>query len=167
MTTDDLRTSHIELNTVDASNPVANDNDGSLGVVPRKLNRVSSMSFPSGAGGPTTVGQRLIVRRLALGLTQEEVASKVMFRPKSGKRENHDCPLSRNAYCMYERDLVPASLKMVEGLANALGVSPAWLAFGIGAGKTKKLKGLRLKASTRPGRYTNLWRNKRFTASGE
>lgn len=111
----------------------------------RKLNRASSMSFHFGIGKPKTAGERLTVSRLELGLTQEEAVAGVMFRPKSGKRKDRECMLSRNAYCMYERDLVPMSLKMVENLADAFGVSPAWLAFGIGEPHTNKGKRARLK----------------------
>jgi len=89
-----------------------------------------------------------------------------MFRPKSGKRKDRDCVLSRNAYCMYERDLVPISLKMIENLADAFGVLPAWLAFGIGEPKTKNAKSPRLKSRHGPGRRMNGGSNSGSIAAG-
>ena len=140
MTTEDLHTSNICLKIAEAPELAPHDNCVASNLTPRKLNRVSSMSFHNNNEAPKTVGQRLTVRRLDLGLTQEQAVAGVMFRPKSGKRKDRDCKLSRNAYCMYERDLVPISLKMIENIAEAFDVSPAWLAFGIGKLKTKKAK---------------------------
>lgn len=140
MKTQNLRISNTTAEPLETSDVSPHVNEPAPNYAPRKLNRVSSISFQHDLRNPTTVGQRLTVRRLKLGLTQEQAVSGVMFRPKSGSREGHDCVLSRNAYCMYERDLVPASLKMVEALAEAFGLSPAWLAFGIGSPKAKKAK---------------------------
>jgi transcriptional regulator with XRE-family HTH domain len=138
MTTDDLRTNETDLTVQQASGQEPHP-------VSRKLNRASSLSFQFGNREPKTAGERLTVSRLELGLTQEEAVAGVIFRPKSGKRKDRECMLSRNAYCMYERDLVPMSLNMAEKLADAFGVSPAWLAFGLGEPYTKKGKRDRMK----------------------
>jgi transcriptional regulator with XRE-family HTH domain len=143
MTTEDLHTSDLAAKSVESSDPTTQSNGAAASPAPRQMNRVSSMSFPNGCGTPTTVGQRLTACRLKLGLTQEQAVSGVMFRPKSGKRKDRDCKLSRNAYCMYERDLVPISLKMIENIAEAFDESPSWLAFGIGRSKIKKAKNSR------------------------
>lgn len=141
MKTDNLRISETALNALENSDVSLHESGPALNSARRKLNRVSSMSFQHDLRNPITVGQRLTMRRLKLGLTQEQAVSGVMFRPKSGKRGGRDCVLSRNAYCMYERDLVPMSLKMVEAIAEVFGVSQAWLAFGIGKPTPKKPKG--------------------------
>jgi transcriptional regulator with XRE-family HTH domain len=146
MTTDNLRTHETALNSLELPELTINEGGGKdLKPVSRKLNRAHSMGFQFGVGKPKTAGERLTVSRLEMGLTQEEAVAGVMFRPKSGKRKDRDCMLSRNAYCMYERDLVPMSLNMVEKLAAAFGVSPGWLAFGIGDRYTNKGKRARMK----------------------
>jgi transcriptional regulator with XRE-family HTH domain len=96
----------------------------------RKLNRVGTL-VNSSLDDPKTIGERMTAQRLKLGLTQEQVASKVVFIPKSGSRRGDEIVLSRNAYCMYETHGVAPDLQKIEEIAKALEVSPGWLAFGI------------------------------------
>jgi transcriptional regulator with XRE-family HTH domain len=72
-------------------------------------------------------------RRLQLRLTQAQVAKQVPFQRKRGT-ERSARPLSRNSLAMYETDKSEPNLRLIEGIATALRVSPAWLAFGIGSG---------------------------------
>lgn len=145
MKTNNLNTSDTTLKYLENADVSSYESGPASNSARRKLNRVSSMSFQFGIHKPKTAGERLTVSRLELGLTQEEAVAGVIFRPKSGKRKDRECMLSRNAYCMYERDLVPMSLNMVEKLADAFGVSSAWLAFGIGDPYTEKGKRERMK----------------------
>jgi hypothetical protein len=96
----------------------------------RKLNRVGTLVNAS-LNDPMTIGERMTAQRLKLGMTQEQVASKVIFVPKSGSRRGDEIVLSRNAYCMYETHGVAPDLQKIEEIAKALEVSPGWLAFGI------------------------------------
>jgi transcriptional regulator with XRE-family HTH domain len=100
-------------------------------VVRRSMNRVGSTSYGAEGLRSATVGQRLVKRRFELNLTQAEVAGRVKYQPKSGAHENVERPLSRNAYCMWERDRQEPSLELLRRLASVLDVSPAWLAFGV------------------------------------
>jgi len=71
-------------------------------------------------------------RRIELNLTQARVAARVTFEAKTATRRPAQRPPARNTYAMYELDAAEPSLKTLEGIAAALFVSPAWLAFGIG-----------------------------------
>ena len=89
----------------------------------RTMNRVGSASALVSASNLTTVGERMIHRRLQMGLTQAQVSSQIR-QGKSGKA------LSRNAYCMYETGKYEPKLKLIEQAAAALDVPAGWLAFG-------------------------------------
>ncbi len=95
----------------------------------RPMNRIGSQGGT--ATDLTTVGGRMIHRRLELQLTQAQVAAGVRLQAKSGKM------LSRNTYCMYETGKYEPRLKLIEQIAAALKVSPGWLAFGNAAPATK------------------------------
>jgi transcriptional regulator with XRE-family HTH domain len=98
---------------------------------PRRLqNRVRFRRREIKALAEDSLGQRLAKRRLALGLTQSEVAASVMIEPKTGANRGVSRPISRNAYCMYELDMIEPSLTTVRAMAAILQASPAWLAFG-------------------------------------
>lgn len=103
---------------------------------PRILHRVGSLVNDSALGEPKTVGQRMAARRLELKMTQDDVAKRVVFQPKTGSRRNDEVVLSRNAYCMYETGGVEPDLPKIEGIAKVLEVTPQWLAFGVEERKT-------------------------------
>lgn len=96
----------------------------------RGTNRAGSRIPKIASIRPMTCGQRMTQRRLELRLTQVDVASLVTICPRSGHRRNAKRYLSRNSYCMYELDSVEPSLSTIIQIADALSVSPAWLAFG-------------------------------------
>lgn len=96
----------------------------------RKLNRAGLSDAEIKQIGANTIGQRMAQTRLKLNLTQEAVAARVMITSKSGEASGVKRPLSRNAYCMYERDFLEPSFANMTSIAEALGVEPAWLAFG-------------------------------------
>lgn len=98
--------------------------------VRRKLNRIGTLVNAS-AHTPATIGERMTAQRLKLGLTQEDVASRIVFIPKSGSKRGDEITLSRSAYCMYETKQVKPDLQKIEEIATALECSPAYLAFGI------------------------------------
>lgn len=97
----------------------------------RPLHRVGTHVHAS-MGEPTTIGSRMAKRRLELGMTQETIASQIVFTPKTGKREFDEVTLSRNGYGMYETGQVEPDLDKIVAIAKALGVTPQWLAFGVG-----------------------------------
>jgi hypothetical protein len=103
------------------------------------LNRVGFELAPE-LNRPKTIGQRMTRRRLDLDMTQEQVADKISFIQNSGKHAGQEKTLSRNAYCMYERDEVEPSFPGIESIARVLKISPAWLAFGIRVAAGKKSK---------------------------
>lgn len=96
----------------------------------RKLNRAGLSETQIKQIGLKTIGQRMAQTRLKLNVTQEEVAARVLITSKSGESSGVERPLSRNAYCMYERDFLEPSFANMISIAKALGVEPAWLAFG-------------------------------------
>jgi transcriptional regulator with XRE-family HTH domain len=97
----------------------------------RKLNRVGGSSSASViVPGPKGIGERLTMRRLQLQMTQSEVAQRVRYTPKTGRKRNIEKPLSRNAYAMYESSKAEPNLGVVEEIAQALNISAGWLAFG-------------------------------------
>src|SRR5262245_32310928 len=102
------------------------------------LNRVGMDQVAMEALGDGTIGARLAKRRLALGLTRGQVAAPVMIEPKSGPQAGVQRPISRNAYAMYELDVLEPSLNTLKALAAALRVSLYWLAFGFGKPTRKK-----------------------------
>lgn len=65
-----------------------------------------------------TPGDRLKMRRLLIGMKQEDVAAKV--------------GLSRTAYCQYETNSSKLTVDRAAEVADILGVSRQWLAFGDG-----------------------------------
>lgn len=95
----------------------------------RSLNRVG-LASAAARTEPTTLSQRMIQRRLAMKLTQAEVATKVRMQSKSGPRSRDQRLLSRNGYCMYENGRSEPKLEQIKQIARALGVSAGWLAFG-------------------------------------
>lgn len=97
------------------------------------LHRVGSLVHDKILDKPKTIGQRMTARRMQLHMTQEAVAEKVVFTPKTGSRMNDEVVLSRNAYCMYETDSSEPSIDKIEAIAKVLKVTPNWLAFGQGA----------------------------------
>lgn len=98
----------------------------------RRSNRVASDMAPILTHDAISCGQRMVKRRIELNLTQARVAARVTFEAKTATRRPVQRPLARNTYAMYELDAAEPSLKTLEGIAAALSVSPAWLAFGIG-----------------------------------
>ena len=94
----------------------------------RRLNRVGSAASIAGSE-LTTVGQRMVHRRLQLGKTQAQISAQVRLQTKSAQADAQRS-LSRNTYCMYETGKYEPRLKQIEQIAAALGVSPGWLAFG-------------------------------------
>lgn len=100
--------------------------------IPEKtLHRIGTRIHDATVTSPKTVGQRMAARRLELGMTQEQVAHRVIFIPQTGQRAGVKQHLSRNSYCMYEIGSVEPDLQKLEQIAKALQVSPQWLAFGI------------------------------------
>lgn len=79
---------------------------------------------------PKTIGERMAARRNELGLSQEQVAKQVTFHPKTGQRGGEKVSLARNTYNTYETDKVPPGLEQIVGIAKALKVQPAYIAFG-------------------------------------
>ncbi|UTC28338.1 putative HTH domain DNA-binding protein [Brevundimonas phage vB_BpoS-Gurke] len=79
---------------------------------------------------PTTLGDRLVARRLELNLSQDDVSSQVTFYNKNGGTWK---TLSRSGYCMYETGDVVPDLEKIKSLATALKCTPEWLTFGIGS----------------------------------
>lgn len=96
----------------------------------RGINRVGSRMPKIASIRPMTFGERMTQRRLDLNMTQVDVASRVTIISKTGCKKDAKRQLSRNAYCMYELDEAEPSLSTLLQIANALNVSPAWLAFG-------------------------------------
>jgi len=96
----------------------------------QSLNRVGLRGRAIKSLDESTLGGRLTKRRLALGLTQAEVASRVMLEPKSGAHSGVARQISRNAYAMYELGIAEPSLSTLKTIAAALKVTPAALAFG-------------------------------------
>lgn len=96
----------------------------------RGINRVGSRMPQAASIQAATCGQRMAQRRLELSLTQVDVAAQVVLTSKSGKQKDAKRRLSRNAYCMYELDSAEPNLSTIAQIADALHVSPAWLAFG-------------------------------------
>jgi len=70
----------------------------------------------------------LIERRTALGLSQLEVAERIVFW---NNKQQQKKTLSRSAYCMYESGEVTPDLDKLITLARIFRVTPQWLAFGI------------------------------------
>src|SRR5262245_61799343 len=98
----------------------------------RKINRVGSRTPEIGTVVPNTLGQRMTARRIELDLTQDQVASQVRYRPKSGRGKGVEKSLSRATLAMYERDASQPDLQKIEEIAKALKVAPGHLAFGEG-----------------------------------
>lgn len=96
----------------------------------RKINRVGSREPHIATITATTIGQRMVERRIGLGLTQEQVANQVIFRSKTGRNKGSERTLSRATLAMYEIDQTEPDLQKIESIAKALGVTPGWLAFG-------------------------------------
>ena len=110
----------------------ASSNNAKAGRGSRKIRRAGLSQAQIQQIGVDTIGQRMTQSRLKLNLTQEEVAARVMITSKSGELSGVERPLSRNAYCMYERDFVEPSFANLASIAKVLDVKPAWLAFGEG-----------------------------------
>lgn len=70
------------------------------------------------ARGPKTTGDRLRQARQDRGLTQDMLAQRL--------------GLSKTVLASHERELRSVSLRSIEAYAEQLGVSPGWLAFGVG-----------------------------------
>ena len=102
-----------------------------------KMNRVA----PTPANiDLATIGGRMILKRLALGWTQAQVADEIIFVPQSGERKGEEVTLTRSAYAMWESGGVPQpSISMIIGAAKALRTSPAYLAFGIEEGSVEAI----------------------------
>jgi transcriptional regulator with XRE-family HTH domain len=89
----------------------------------RTINRIGSAALLS-PSEPATPGERMVHRRLQLGLTQAQISSRIQLRTKKGRT------LSRTNYCMYETGKYEPKLWLIEQIAAALDVSAGWLAFG-------------------------------------
>jgi transcriptional regulator with XRE-family HTH domain len=78
---------------------------------------------------PKTLADRLISRRQALDLSQENVAEQIRFW---NNKQHCMKTLSRSAYCMYESGEVTPDLNKLGLLAKVLKCSVGWLALGLG-----------------------------------
>lgn len=118
---------------------------------------------------PTTLGDRLVARRLELNLSQDDVASQVTFYNKNGGRWK---TLSRSGYCMYETGEVTPDLEKIKSMAAALKCTPEWLTFGIGSRGT--IEEVALKKGTRGVAFQSVgtwsldeaWMEDRFAVPG-
>jgi hypothetical protein len=88
----------------------------------------SVLQLQNRPAGAASLPDRLVARRLALGLTQGEVAQ----RAPSRSRRGDDKSLSRSGYTDFELGKVDPTVFMVEMLAKVLECTPEWLAFGVG-----------------------------------
>ncbi|AFU86588.1 putative HTH domain DNA-binding protein [Caulobacter phage CcrRogue] len=95
---------------------------------------------------PRTIGQRITACRMGLGLTQEQVASRVYLTQQSNSRKDVSTkpgwepkqagerrPLARTAYIMYESDSVKPHIDVLEQIAHVLKTTPEYITFGVGA----------------------------------
>lgn len=96
----------------------------------RKLNRVGSRAPQIASTEAKTIGQRIAQRRLALGLSQAQVAKQVVYQTKTGRKKECEQILCRATLAMYEIDQAEPDLQKIIAIAKALQVAPAWLAFG-------------------------------------
>lgn len=127
-------------------------------VPPRHQRRVGSSLAPE--VGTSTFADRLVKRRLELGLTQAQVASRVKIIVRSPgaetlrntKKSHPDQvrkdeagneyvvrPLKRAAYGMYEAGSHLPDLDRVKELAQALETSVIWLAFDVDDSEIQKV----------------------------
>lgn len=111
-----------------------------------------NLSEPNLTEPDNPVAARLLQTRLRLNLSQAKMARRiVIFDPKptenqlaaaqndpkseivklSGSSYGVRKPMTRPAYASYEKGNVIPAINVVEDMAAGLGVSPAWLAFGI------------------------------------
>jgi len=100
----------------------------------RALHRVGSLLVKD-LDEPKTIGQRITARRLALGLSQQEVADRCWITQKNnsnitGAQKGDRKRLSRSAYCMYETDSVTPVIDVLEQIADALELSREYVFFG-------------------------------------
>jgi transcriptional regulator with XRE-family HTH domain len=72
-----------------------------------------------------TWGKRIAAARIAVGLTQEELAALVH--------------VVQSAVAGYETERSKPNIAMFIKIAAATGVSPCWLAFGVGEGPLRDL----------------------------
>jgi len=100
----------------------------------RALHRVGSLLVKD-LDEPKTIGQRITARRLALGLSQQEVADRCWITQKNnsnitGAQKGDRKRLSRSAYCMYETDSVTPVIDVLEQIADSLELSREYVFFG-------------------------------------
>lgn len=101
---------------------------------PKTLHRVGSL-LGKDLDNPKTIGQRITARRLALNMTQEQVAERCWITQKSnsqttGLKAGDRKKLSRSAYCMYETDSVAPVIDVLEQIAAVLSLSREYVFFG-------------------------------------